>query len=32
MKFKNGDLYEGYWVNGEKQGEGKYTYQNGTYY
>ena len=26
MKYKNGDIYEGNWVNSQRVGNGKYTY------
>ena len=30
-KYINGSIYEGYFINGEKYGQGKYTFPNGEY-
>lgn len=30
--YDKGDVYEGYFVDGSKEGRGKYTYSNGDYY
>ena len=32
IKYKNGDIYEGYFSNDIKEGYGKMTYKNGDYY
>ncbi len=32
MQFSNGDVYEGEWVNDEKDGKGVYKYANQDYY
>jgi len=32
MTYPNGDIYEGMWVNGKKNGQGVYYYSNGTMY
>ena len=32
MTYGNGDVYEGNWKDGKKNGKGKYTYTDGTVY
>lgn len=32
VKMKSGDLYEGYYKNGKRNGKGKYSFTNGDYY
>ena len=32
MKYPNGDLYDGMWSKGKKNGQGKYSYANGITY
>ena len=32
LTYKNGDVYEGEWKDGERHGQGKLTYKNGVVY
>ena len=32
MYYYNGDVYDGQWVEGKRQGRGKYTFSTGKYY
>ncbi|ETW00391.1 hypothetical protein H310_07029 [Aphanomyces invadans] len=32
LRFANGDLYDGEWMDGKRHGQGKFTYQNGSTY